>query len=321
MNKKTAIAAGILIAAGLAIMAVVFFLTGFDFSEISTEQYETKTFPINESFRDIEIHADESDIFFTESEDGSAGVIFTETEHVKHEVSVENGVLRISSKDHRNWTDHLLSFGTQSVSVTVCLPSAEYGALVIDSNTGDITVPAFPVFETLQITTDTGDVSCEASVSGPAAVKTNTGGIRAEKIRTEQLSLSVTTGDIFAEDMACKNELSVSVDTGRTELKNAACGSFVSTGSTGDLDLENVLVKKTLSVSRDTGEVRFDACDAGELTVRTSTGDVEGTLCSEKEFLVETSTGDVDVPETTSGGKCSITTSTGDIRIRISEAG
>ena len=36
-------------------------------------------------------------------------------------------------------------------------------------------------------------------------------------------------------------------------------------------------------------------------------------------FIAKTNTGDVKVPETTSGGKCEIKTSTGDIKIRIPE--
>ena len=51
--------------------------------------------------------------------------------------------------------------------------------------------------------------------------------------------------------------------------------------------------------------------------VNTSTGDVNGTLLSEKIFITDTSTGRVSVPKTTSGGKCEITTSTGDINIGI----
>ena len=321
MKRTTAIMAGILTAAGLAVMAAAFVLSGFDFSKFGTEKYDTRTFPVKESFRNIEISTEDSDVIFAESSDGSVSIVCTETDKVKHEISVDNGILKITSEDRRNWTDHFMSFRTQPVSVTVFLPPAEYGALIIDSNTGDVTVPGFPVFETLRIKTDTGDVSCDASVSGPAGIITDTGDIRVNEIRTEQLDLSVSTGTIFAEDIACKNALSVSVGTGKTNLKDVSCGSFTSTGDTGEITLENVIAKETMSVSRDTGDVRFQACDAAELTVRTSTGDVEGTLCSEKVFLIETSTGDTDVPKTTAGGKCEITTSTGDIRIRISDAG
>ena len=57
----------------------------------------------------------------------------------------------------------------------------------------------------------------------------------------------------------------------------------------------------------------FDRCDAAELSITTDTGDVKGTLLSDKVFIARTDTGRVHVPETTNGGKCKITTSTGDI--------
>ena len=51
--------------------------------------------------------------------------------------------------------------------------------------------------------------------------------------------------------------------------------------------------------------------------MKTDTGKVVGSLLSEKVFIAETSTGKVSVPKTTTGGKCEITTSTGDIKIEV----
>jgi hypothetical protein len=42
-----------------------------------------------------------------------------------------------------------------------------------------------------------------------------------------------------------------------------------------------------------------------------------GTLLSSKVFIIKTDTGDVDVPKSTVGGRCEITTSTGDVEISI----
>jgi len=69
----------------------------------------------------------------------------------------------------------------------------------------------------------------------------------------------------------------------------------------------------------DTGDVKFDGCDAAEIFVETDTGDVKGSLLTDKIFIVQTDTGSVDVPKTATGGKCEITTSTGDINISIKQ--
>ena len=78
-----------------------------------------------------------------------------------------------------------------------------------------------------------------------------------------------------------------------------------------------MIAEESISVERSTGDVRLDRCDAGELSVKTSTGSVAGSLLSEKVFVTHTDTGRVDLPATAVGGKCEITTTTGNIRIRI----
>ena len=70
-------------------------------------------------------------------------------------------------------------------------------------------------------------------------------------------------------------------------------------------------------MERDTGDITFDKCDASDIYIKTSTGDVKGTLLTEKVFYTQTSTGNIDVPKTVNGGRCEITTSTGNIKINI----
>ena len=71
-----------------------------------------------------------------------------------------------------------------------------------------------------------------------------------------------------------------------------------------------------ISAERSTGNVNFENSDAAGICVKTSTGDVTGTLLTEKVFTAETSAGSISVPDTKTGGKCEITTSTGNIVFR-----
>ena len=72
-----------------------------------------------------------------------------------------------------------------------------------------------------------------------------------------------------------------------------------------------------MNIERDTGSVRFDGCDGDAIYVETDTGDVTGTLLTDKVFITKTDTGSVDVPKSINGGRCEISTDTGDIRIEI----
>lgn len=100
-------------------------------------------------------------------------------------------------------------------------------------------------------------------------------------------------------------------------MTNVSCADFVAGSDTGTITLKNVVATGSFSIESDTGDVRFENSDAAPISVKTSTGDVTGTLLSEKIFIAKTSTGRIRVPETTSGGKCEITTSTGDIKIDV----
>jgi DUF4097 and DUF4098 domain-containing protein YvlB len=99
-------------------------------------------------------------------------------------------------------------------------------------------------------------------------------------------------------------------------MKNVQCDSLSTKGSTGSITMKNVVAAGEISIERSTGDVTFDGCDAATLRVQTSTGDVKGTLLTAKTFVVETRTGEKEVPNTT-GGKCEVTTTTGDIKLSI----
>ena len=128
------------------------------------------------------------------------------------------------------------------------------------------------------------------------------------------LVAQTTTGDIVVGDLTAET-LELSVSTGSVTVSDVSCKNLLSTGSTGDVTLKNVIAAEKLSLERKTGDIRFDGSDAAEVLVKTTTGDVAGDLLSAKVFVTETSTGSVRVPQTTAGGTCRITTTTGDIEI------
>ena len=319
MKKGAVIIASALIAVGVVIFGAALFASGFDFSNRDTAVYETNMYTPGEDFEKIEIRTYEADIALKPSDDGKTRVECVESEKVRHEVSVENGTLKITAVDSRAWYDHIALFSFKRQSVTVYLPAENYGALTVTANTGDVSVPDRFSLGEARIATSTGDVSFDASADTDLKIETSTGDISVNGVCADSIDLSVSTGKIDCKNVECKKTLSVSVSTGKTVLTDVICRELVSDGSTGSLTLKNVIASDGFRIERDTGDVRFESCDAGMITVRTSTGDVTGTLRSEKIFVAKTSTGDVDVPDPVSGGRCEITTSTGDIRISVVE--
>ncbi|MBO4219762.1 MAG: DUF4097 family beta strand repeat protein, partial [Clostridia bacterium] len=134
-----------------------------------------------------------------------------------------------------------------------------------------------------------------------------------------EINITVSIGSVTAESITCRGAFSVKTSTGRTLLKNAECAAFSAESRTGAVSLENVIASESLSIDVRTGSVHFDRCDANEIRVKSTTGSVSGTLLSDKIFNAKASTGSVRVPDSSSGGKCEITTSTGSINIEIAK--
>jgi DUF4097 and DUF4098 domain-containing protein YvlB len=318
MKKGWLIAAAVLVLIGALLFTGALMSVGWDLTALG-EKTESVSLEIPEPFRNITIRSDTEEIRFLPTEDGVCRVTFREREKERHTAAVENGTLTIGKTDARQGTE-FLSFSFESPEITLYLPQRGYGALAIEESTGDVMIPKDFTFESIQIDASTGDVDCSASVSGEARIALSTGDIRMEDVSAGALDLTVTTGKVTVRGAVCTGDVHVGVSTGKAMLKELRCRNLRSEGNTGDLTMENVLASEGVAIERSTGDVRFEACDAAELTVKTGTGDVTGTLLSDKVFLTQIHTGRVEVPKAVVGGKCEITTDTGDILLSVSEA-
>lgn len=321
MSKRTKIwlvIATSLVLIGCAVFVGVMATLKWDFTKLSTAEYETNEYEVREKYKDISIITDTADIVFVASEDSKTSVVCHEQKNMKHLVTVNDGTLVIEVVDTGKWYDHIgINFGTPKI--TVYIPQGEYGALLVKSSTGNVEIPKEFKFKGIDISGSTGNVTSYASVSDAVKIKTSTGNICVENISAGALDLSVSTGKVTVSGVNCEGDVTIAVSTGKAYLTHIACRSFISRGSTGDISLENVVAAEKFSIERSTGDVKFDGSDAAEVFVKTGTGDVTGTLLSEKVFIVETDTGRVDVPKTVAGGRCEITTDTGDIRIKTQQ--
>lgn len=204
-------------------------------------------------------------------------VVCYERTNAKHKVEVKDGTLCVELTDERKWYEHI-GIGFDSPKITVYLPKAELGTVSVKTSTGDITL---------------SDISADS------------------------LDLSVSTGKITLSDATCKGDVNVKVSTGRTDITNLTCKNLTTKGSTGNAILKNVVATEKFSIERTTGDVKFDSCDAKEIVAKTDTGSITGTLLTEKIFIAHTDTGRISVPNTTNGGKCELSTDTGNIKITI----
>ena len=283
-----------LVVFGGLVFTVVMSALGWDFKRLNTVNYEKNTYEVAEEFNEICVTANTADVRLVLAKDGVCKVVCNESEQEKHSVAVVDGVLTINALSARAWTDYI-AVGFGKTSVTVYLPKAEYASVSLQATTADITVDEAFTFATLEIAVTTGDVECYASA--------------------QTLKISTSTGDISVKN-ATVGSLELSVTSGDTELEHLTCERLLSTGDTGDVELQDVIVSGKLEIERDTGDVEFEGVDGGEIVVKTDTGDISGTVLTQKEFIAKSDTGRVRVPKTT-GGRCELTTDTGDIDVSI----
>ena len=295
--KTWLIVAVSLIVIGCLIFVGVMTMLKWNFNKLSTSKYQIKEYEITENFEDIFIQTDTANIEFVLSDNENISVKCYEKEKESHKVEVKENTLSIEKMDNRKWYEYIgINFSTPKI--TVSIPKGEYGNLLIKTSTGKVNITKDFKFKDVEISLSTGD-------------------IKVENLTAKTIALSTTTGKIATTNVVCEEELSINVSTGKTYLENITCNSLISNGNTGDIFLENVIVAGKMEIKRSTGDIKFDGCDAGEIYIKTSTGSVKGKFKTGKVFIVNTDTGRKEVPNTITGGKCEITTNTGDIIITI----
>jgi len=279
-------------------------------------KYTTKEHQIGEKITSVLIDTEISDVTFLSSENEEYKVVCYERPVLEHSVTITDGTLKIHQLDTRKWYQ-FISLNFDNAKLTVYLPEGEYDMLKINSSTGDILITDCFQFSSIDITNSTGDVKNYASASSRMKISTSTGDIDVENVTAGSIELSVSTGDIDVERIECSGDIFIESTTGEQCLFDITCQNLSLNSSTGDMELDNVIAAAKLSIVGSTGDVEFSGCDAAEIFIKISTGDVRGSLLSEKIFIVDTSTGKIDVPKPATGGRCEITTSTGDVKITI----
>jgi DUF4097 and DUF4098 domain-containing protein YvlB len=287
-----------------------------DFAKFAVPTYETRCYEVCAEYQHISVVTSIADVVLVPSDNGKTSVVCSEEKNVTHSVIVRNGTLMVERVDTRKWYEYI-GIRFSAPKITVYLPGKTYGALTVRSNTGKVDIPGVFAFASMNISGNTGDVTSAASVSEHIRIKTTTGNICVEDVSADAMRLSVSTGKVTVSGVKCTGTVAVNVSTGNVAMTDVTCGNLASNGSTGKITLKNVVATGSCVLQRNTGNIRFEDCDAAEIFAETNTGDVTGSLRTEKVFVAQSDTGWIRVPKTSTGGRCEITTNTGNIRMKI----
>lgn len=313
-SKKIALlAAAIMVAAGIVSVISAAVWLGFDFAKMNTVQFKTATHTVNQSFTSISIEAMDCDVEFYPSDGGKCEVKCDENEKVKHTVSVKDGTLTVKRQDNRRWYERIGIYGN-SPTLSVYLPKAEYKSLEVKSLSGDIYVPNFLAFASADIQTASGDISYEGNTSENLYLKSMSGDLNIDGVKPDKLAVQTTSGDIKISHADVKESIKVKAVSGEAELENIKGQSISVNSTSGDITFSDTVMSGEIRAESVSGNITLKGCDAATLDFKSTSGDIEGSLLSDKIFTADTKSGDVDVPNSTSGGKCTISTVSGNIK-------
>lgn len=316
-GKKIAlITAGCMVLAGLLLALGGLSAVRFDVTRLNTISYETHTYAPGEAFHRISIDCGSSNVRLYPSQNNTCRVECTEGDDATFSVEVRDDTLYIRRE---NGSVKFLYFGVYfgETGISVYLPKDAYESLAIHTSSGDVEVPEFFSFTSADIQCGSGEIWLLASVGDTLSVQSQSGDIHMGNTSPAIMNVQTGSGEISIDHVKGETVLQIRSTSGDVTLANVNGKAVDVITSSGEVTLSNAILEGSIYLKSDSGDVALRTSDAAGLYIQTGSGSVSGTLLSEKVFLIDTSSGDVDVPHSASGGKCEVTTQSGDIAFRF----
>lgn len=230
--KTMLIIAASLILVGVILFVGVMFALKWDFRKLSTNEYETVTYDINDKFSNISVNIATSDITFTLAKDDVCRVECYQEKETKYSVYVEDGTLVIKEDSSKQWYQYI-GIDFDSPKITVYLPKAEYGSLKVSLSTGDVNISNANC-KNIILSGSTGDVILNNTVaSDKIDIKRSTGDVMFNYCDADEIFVKTNTGDVTGTLLTDK-VFTVKTNTGDIEVphttKGGKCKILTNTG-------------------------------------------------------------------------------------------
>ncbi len=356
--KKIAIIIAVsMMALGLIFIVGSLAFVRFDATKLNTKEWETKTYAVEDSFTNISVYGGDAAVSFVTAADGNCKVVCTENEVIYDKIEVVNNTLTIERVDESKWYNNIgLHFG--EIEITVYLPESEYEALFVDNSSGRIDVQGDFAFAEAEVMNSSGRINFMADVKGALKVENtsggiyigensvgslsvngtsgsievmsvvaagdvqvtgSSGGIGVSKVECANISVANSSGVLRLSEIVATGDVNVEGTSGGVHLVDVECANLTGSNSSGKINCADVIATGDINLENSSGGIAMEACDATNLKLEATSGSIRGTLLTEKIFQANATSGSVDVPETTSGGVCEVTTTSGSINFSLVE--
>lgn len=319
-----------------------------------SDTYITNRHDINEEVKNFDIHTATADVELVKTSDGKGLVVCEEKEKVYHEVTVQDGLLKIKTIDNRRWFEKwFFNFDFRPMKVTVYLPDTACESLNYDSSTGSLDVASDYTFTSVKAVASTGSIKLNNKVTGDIEARASTGSVSIKNATANKLYAKASTGAVKINGLKCASfygktstgsfngteieatgdvyiegstgsstaktikcqKLTLKHSVGSTSLEDVQCEDLNIRASTGGVKLTSTIANNHMDIKTTTGDVIFNDSDAASLKIETDTGDVRGNFLSPKVVFFDSDTGHGTFPKETTGGVCDIKTDTGNANL------
>lgn len=357
VKKTSIVIAIVFIVSGFALSFTAFAMMGFDYKKFETVKYEMEDHQTGDDFSKISVDSGVGVKFAVSEDGNTRVTypVYKDASHdIRVE---DGTLKVLVERPDWHWTSIFVPHITfSSPKVTIYLPKDKYESLTIVTNSGDVLIPENFTFGDMTVKTASGDVTSKAQVTGTQSIKTSSGDIVDKNANVKTLSLNATSGDIRLEaanvtdtlaiktssgNMTLENvkggakltvertsgdlyihdaefaDATVESTSGESTLKNMNVSSLSVKASSGDIWIGTVEMTGDAAIKTNSGDIVLRKFDAANLTIQASSGDVNAELLSNKNYTVHTNSGSSRYPDDGGNGTCKVTTSSGDIRIKV----
>lgn len=313
-TKKAIISGVVLIVLGAIISIVALISVEFDFNRLyPTAEYDSLI--IKESFKNISIESDQSNIIIKPSEDDSCKITYDQRTNISE--TVQNDTLIIKNTCSRKWYDYI-GF-VCSAQLTIYISQHDYDLLAANSQSGDIHVSSGITLKEIQLNSASGNINCASSALSHIDITTESGDIHANNIDTDNISVRSTSGNIKLSSVDCIQDIKIDTASGDISGTDFTCANLSAASVSGKIDFLNLTASNNINIQSTSGDILLKDSDAYELQLKTASGNISGSLLSDKIFNANSSSGDIKLPPSVQGGSCIINTSSGDINITLAK--
>ena len=286
-----------------------------------SDTYVTNRHDVNEEIKSFDIRTATANVELAKANDGKGLVVCEEKEKVYHEVTVQDGLLKIKTVDTRPWYEKwFFNFNFKPMKVTVYLPETACENLYVESSTGSLDVASDYTFTKVNATVSTGSINLNNKVTGDIEVKASTGSVSIKNATASKLFAKASTGSVSVKGTEVVGEARLEASTGSVTAENLKCGSFYAKTSTGSFTGTEIEVTGDANIEGSTGSSKITTIKCNYLTVKHSIGgaNLEDVQC--EDLTVRGSTGAVRLTNAIVNNKMDIKTTTGDVIFKDSDA-